>query len=189
MQFKQLGRQVFGAAKCDLQFSGPQRNAGGKISEEKLKAGGRLAFVLPATALTGSRWAPIRELLLNNYDIEWVVVSHDERYRPPQQGLPGRNHVGFSESTRIAETLIVATKKRASGTRSPTHGTTRFVNLRHNPDEPIEAIAIAKAILAMKQAEASTSNEIIVGNVTLAWQHGGVPLPSPIECKSQSSLD
>ena len=63
------------------------------------------------------------------------------------------------------------------------------MNLRHNPDEPIEAIAIAKAILALKQAEASTSNEIIVGNVTLAWQHGGVPLPSPIECKSQSSLD
>ena len=37
------------------------------------------------------------------------------------------------------------------------------MNLRHNPDEPIEAIAIAKAILAMKHAEASTSNEIIVG--------------------------
>ena len=36
MQFKQLGRQVFGAVKCDPQFSGPQRNAGGKIPEEVL---------------------------------------------------------------------------------------------------------------------------------------------------------
>ena len=133
------------------------------LADEKLKAGGRLAFVLPATTLTGSRWAPIRKLLLNNYDIEWVVVSHDKRYRSARQGLPGRRHVGFSESTRIAETLIVATKKRASAIGNPSHGITRFVNLRHNPDEPIEAIAIAKAILAMKQADAGSNKEIIVG--------------------------
>ena len=37
------------------------------------------------------------------------------------------------------------------------------MNLRHNPDEPIEAIAIAKAILAMKQADAGSNKEIIVG--------------------------
>ena len=74
---------------------------GGKIPEEKLKAGGRLAFVLPATALTGSRWDPIRELLLNNYDIEWVVVSHDERYRPPRQGLPGRVLLGSEWANRL----------------------------------------------------------------------------------------
>ena len=34
--FLPLCRQVFGAAKCDPQFSGPQRNAGGKIPEEVL---------------------------------------------------------------------------------------------------------------------------------------------------------
>ena len=38
------------------------------LADEKLKPGGRLAFVLPATALTGSRWAPIRNLLANKYD-------------------------------------------------------------------------------------------------------------------------
>ena len=35
-EFKQLGGQVLGAAKCDPQFPGPQRNAGGKILEEAL---------------------------------------------------------------------------------------------------------------------------------------------------------
>ena len=35
-EFKQLGSQVLGAAKCDPQFPGPQRNAGGKIPEEAL---------------------------------------------------------------------------------------------------------------------------------------------------------
>ena len=135
------------------------------LADEKLKVGGRLAFVLPATALTGSRWARIRKLLLDNYKIEWVVVSHDKRYRSARQGLPGRRHVGFSESTRIGETLIVATKKRPS--TSTADGTTRFVNLRHNPDEPIEAIAIAKAILAMKHGDAGASNEIVLGR--RAW--------------------
>ena len=35
-EFKQLGSQALGAAKCDPQFPGPQRNAGGKILEEAL---------------------------------------------------------------------------------------------------------------------------------------------------------
>ena len=137
------------------------------LADEKLKPGGRLAFVLSATALTGSRWSPIRRLLLDNYDIEWVVVSHDKRYRSKRKGLPGRLWVGFSESTRTAETLIVATKKRATGRGRKARSTTRFVNLRHNPDEPIEAIAIARAILAMKNTQATGSNEILVGQ--RAW--------------------
>lgn len=131
------------------------------LADEKLKPGGRFAFVLPATALTGSRWAPIRKLLLENYNIEWVVVSHDKRNRPKRQGLPGRRYVGFSESTRIAETLIVGTKKTSSGGH-PNRGSTRFVNLRKNPDEPIEAIAIARAILAKKETKGTTSHEIII---------------------------
>ena len=135
------------------------------LADEKLKPGGRLAFVLPATALTGSRWAPIRKLLLDKYDIEWVVVSHDERNRTARRGLPGRRYVGFSESTRIAETLIVATKAANPGDHSKRSGVTRFVNLRRNPDEPIEAIAIARAILSMKTRPGSRPNkEIAIGS-------------------------
>ena len=137
------------------------------LADEKLKPGGRLAFVLPATALTGSRWAPIRKLLLAGYEVEWVVVSHDKRNRPARKGLPGRRYVGFSESTRIAETLIVATKKHADTRKDSSQGTTRFVNLRENPDEPIEAIAIGRAILAMKEPGPTGSNEIAVG--ARAW--------------------
>ena len=121
------------------------------LADERLKPGGRLAFVLPLTALTGSRWASIRELLIDNYDIEWVVVSHDNRNRPAKGKLPGRRYVAFSESCRIAETLLVATKKSPpSGSKRSTLPITRFVNLRQNPDEPIEAIAIARALLTLK---------------------------------------
>ena len=71
------------------------------LANEHLKIGGRLAFVLPATVLTGSRWLPIRELLLDRYDVEWVVVSHDSRNRTARAGLPGRRYVAFSESTGV----------------------------------------------------------------------------------------
>ena len=117
------------------------------LAHEKLKPGGRLAFVLPATALTGSRWGPVRELLARDFDVEWVVVSHDARSRHAKANLPGRLHSGFSESTRIAETLIVATKKAEA--QSAGNGFARFVNLRRNPDEPIDAMAVTRALLAL----------------------------------------
>ena len=134
------------------------------LADERLKRGGRLAFVLPATALTGSRWAPIRELLLDKYDVEWVVVSHDDRTRSVKGNLPGRLYVGFSESTRMAETLIVATKK-PSTVRHDRARLTRFVNLRRNPDEPIAAMAIVRALLALKTPSRSRrSVEVSVGS-------------------------
>ena len=114
------------------------------LADAAVKLGGRLALVLPATALTGSRWASIRTRLLERYAIEWVIVSHDSRYRSKTRTLPGRRFVAFSESTRIAETLIIATRR----TDRDEHERTRFVNLRRTPDEPIEALAITRMLLS-----------------------------------------
>lgn len=130
---------------------------------EKVRAGGRIAFVLPATVLTGSRWRPIRELLLEGFSVDWVVASHDPRSRHARGGLPGRLFVAFSESTRIAEALIVATKKGYQD--ADRVGQTRFVNLRRNPDEPIEAMAVARALLASSfSLPANGRQEITVGD-------------------------
>ena len=118
------------------------------LAGEKVKSGGRVAFVLPATALTGSRWSPIREMLLKDFDVDWVVASHDARNRHGKGSLPGRRFVAFSEATRIAETLIVATKKGYEA-KSSSHRT-RFVNLRRTPDEPIEAMALARALVGAR---------------------------------------
>ena len=141
------------------------------LADERLKPGGRLAFVLPATALTGSRWAPIRELLLDKYDVQWVVVSHDDRNRSARGNLPGRLYVGFSESTRMAETLIVGTKKPSTA-RNGRAPLTRFVNLRRNPDEPIAATAIVHALLALKTPPRSRrSVEVSVGPTIWGEMH------------------
>lgn len=134
------------------------------LASERVRVGGRIAFVLPATALSGSRWSSIRELLLEKFHVEWVVVSHDARNRPKRKGLPGRRFVGFSESTRIAETLIVAT--RTSNGRDPSGLRTRFVNLRRNPDEAIDSMAIARSLLAQASSEwASRQTELVIGDV------------------------
>ncbi len=117
------------------------------LADEALDIGGRLAFVLPATMLTGSRWAPIRRLLLSKYAVEWVIVSHDLRNRSAKKGLPGRRLVSFSESTRIAEVLIVATRRRSG---RPTGICACFVNLLRNPDEPIEALGLTRKLLALR---------------------------------------
>lgn len=133
------------------------------LASEKVKAGGRIAFVLPATALTGSRWSPIREMLVRDFHVEWVVVSHDVRSRHATERLPGRLFVAFSESTRIAETLIVATKK---GYEAANAGRcTRFVNLRRNPDEPTEAMALASALLeSLRLAPGADQQELRLGD-------------------------
>lgn len=152
------------------------------LAHERVKRGGRLAFVLPATALTGSSWARIRKMLLDNYRIDWVVVSHDSRNRTKTKNLPGRRFVGFSESTRIAETLIVATR---IGPSTPRDGYVRFVNLRSNPDEPIEAMGLVQALLAMRPPSGRiASREIVVGSgvwgeVSFATQSGLDSKPWP----------
>ena len=132
---------------------------------ERVKLGGRVGLVLPATALTGSRWAQIRSKLLDEFDVEWVVVSHDSRNRPARGGLPGRRWVAFSESTRIAETLVVATRRQAG---TAPDGLTRFVNLRRNPDEPIDAMAVTRALLASAREGGGQADEIAFGDVVWA---------------------
>ena len=116
------------------------------LAKEKVRVGGRLAFVLPATALTGIRWAPVRRMLLEEFEVDWVVVSHDVRSRHAHSAFPGRLFVGFSESTRIAEALIIATRRSRDSNGDRRHSV-RFVNLRHNPDDAINAMEVARALL------------------------------------------
>ena len=148
------------------------------LADEALNIGGRLAFVLPATMLTGSRWAPIRRLLLSKYAVEWVVVSHDLRNRSKKKGLPGRRLVSFSESTRIAEVLIVATRRQHRDRKS---SRACFVNLSRNPDEPIEALGLTRKLLALRDGLAPLGPAAIeIGETTwgnaVSVPQGDLPL-------------
>jgi len=105
------------------------------LADEALSNRGTLACVLPAVVWTGNSWRGVRKMWAERYHIDWVVLSHDKRYRPKSHGTQGRYYVSMSESTSLAETLIVARRHAGDETRRPT----KIVNLAHNPTHPIDA--------------------------------------------------
>lgn len=80
------------------------------LANQHLRKDGHLAIVLPAVILTGSSWSAIRQLLAQEYTIDYIITSHDPRVRGRTSSIPGRRFCSFSESTTISEVLIVATK-------------------------------------------------------------------------------
>lgn len=69
------------------------------LGDLHVKDGGRLALVLPSAALGRDTWQGIRDILLERYDIEHLMINW-------VAGKPA-----FSESTALREVLIVARKK------------------------------------------------------------------------------
>lgn len=104
-----------------------------------VKEGGKIAFVLPKSFLSGVSWFLARTLILNKYDLEYVVVSYD-----------GEKGYNFSESTSLSETLIVA-RKRAKGEMSG--GKTTFVILLRKPETSLEARALAYRVARIGRDE------------------------------------
>ena len=139
------------------------------LADQVLTQGSRLAFVLPYTVLTGTSWRPIRKMLQEKYRVEWVVVSHDRRSRGKKKGFLGRVWTSFSESTTMSETLIVATKK----VRKHESYTTKFLNLRINPDTPIDAHSLLNRLKRYRSSEGV--QEIVLGDQS--WGEI-VPVPS-----------
>ena len=96
-----------------------------------VKPGGRIALVLPVTALSGESWRDIRETLASQYEIEYVVSSHDPDLR------------SMSYDTAIAEILLVA--RRLRDTENPT-GRGMFVNLWRTARQDTDALALVRAV-------------------------------------------
>ena len=66
------------------------------LADRMVNPGGRIALVLPVTALFGESWREIREMLSSKYELEFVVSSHDPAL------------LSMSYDTAIAEALLVA---------------------------------------------------------------------------------
>ncbi len=103
------------------------------LADRLVKPGGRIALVLPVTALFGESWREVRRMLSSRYEVEFVVSSHDPKL------------LTMSYDTAIAEALLVA--RRLSVTESPT-GRGRFVNLWRAPYLETDALALVRAVNA-----------------------------------------
>jgi hypothetical protein len=132
-----------------------------------IRAGGRIALVLPKALLSGPAWKKTRMLLLKNYQMEYIVASHDaERWN-------------FSESTDLSEVLLVARKKGESN-ESEDQKPVVIVNLWRNPTTSFEALAVAQAVLTGTPPDVAdgqgaltcTLGEQKFGEVvSLPWEH------------------
>ena len=103
------------------------------LANLKLKKGGILAFVIPATFASGDGWANARKILEENYkDIIVVSIANAKK-----------GESAFSADTSIGEVLIIGTKKQeCNSIGSPV----TYVNLPNRPVSILEAMWFAKAI-------------------------------------------
>ncbi len=101
------------------------------LANNMVKKDGTIALVLPMTALQGTSWQKVRQLIADHYsDVTMLTIA-----------AAGQDDQSFSASTGMAETLIVARK-----TPDRPAGRGLFVSLKRRPDSEMEAIEIARAI-------------------------------------------
>ena len=102
------------------------------LANVKLKPGGILAFVIPATFASGNSWANARNIIDQYYE-DVLVVS----IATAEDG-----GAAFSADTSIGEVLVIGTKKIDTSASTPV----TYVNLPHRPNSILEAMWFAKAI-------------------------------------------
>jgi len=98
-----------------------------------IREGGKLATILPATAVIGSgrTWTQVRAKIEADFDLETVIVSRE------------RGRVNFSEDTMLQECILIARKRKAG--EAP-RNTAMFVVLHKNPATVNAALATVQAI-------------------------------------------
>ena len=122
------------------------------LADRMVKPGGRIALVLPVTALFGESWREVRQMLASRYEIEFVVSSHDPAL------------LAMSYDTAIAEALLVARRLREG--EAPT-GRGRFVNLWRAPYQETDALALVRAVNAVSSTPVLRSDGPPVGGSPL----------------------
>ena len=108
------------------------------LAFKRVKEGGKIAFVLPKSLLTGVSWFLARNLLFREFHPEHVVVSYD-----------AENGYNFSESTSLSEVLVVARKRK----NTEENEATTITILCKKPSTSLEARALALRILKSKDGE------------------------------------
>ena len=112
------------------------------LAHAKVKSGGVVAFVLPATFTVSSAWSKARDLLSRYYE-EIVVVSI---------AAHGSTDRAFSDDTAMAEVLVVAVRRAAGEEKSERQvgdeekGMVTWVGLADRPATVVQSLEVASAI-------------------------------------------
>ena len=101
------------------------------LADRMLKRNGKMAFVLPVTAITGSSWQNVRKLWAEEYHNVLVITIADAL----------TENCAFSADTNMAECFVIATKGKSKNT-----GRASFICLKRCPNGELEAQEIGKMI-------------------------------------------
>ena len=104
------------------------------LADKYLKPEGRIGLVLPKSVLSGESWRKVREKLLSDYHIEYIISSFE-----------APNDWNFSENTDLSEVLLVARKLKETNKDRKYY--TFFVNLWKKPRNEIESIFIGSQLV------------------------------------------
>ena len=113
------------------------------LAHLKVKPGGTVAFVLPASFAAGSGWRKMRELIDREYEDVCVISSSagkDEDRR-------------FSSDTNMGEVLLIATRRAVPRNGSAPAPGWRWVNLAATPETVAEGLAMAADIAGSAEEE------------------------------------
>jgi len=110
------------------------------IADAKLKEGGTMGFILPATVATGDSWKGVRALISAGYGGVTLV------------GIRSSNDAesSFSADTGMSEVMLVAKKGRAQAPDPRM----RIVVLDRAPRTPVEGVEFGRSILGCAGARA-----------------------------------
>jgi hypothetical protein len=133
------------------------------LAEKHVKAGGRIAFVLPIALATGEAWGPIRQLIADKFHLEVVITSHDSD-RP-----------NFSENTDLSELLFIARRL----VKKEKAGATVYVNLWRNPRTIYEALDHATRISSEIISIAGKAGEVRIMRSSVGVLGEITSLPAP----------
>lgn len=121
------------------------------LANIKVKEGGVVALVLPATFASGESWSSARKLFEENFtDIIVVSIANSKT-----------GQTSFSADTSIGEVLIIAKKETKNVKRVLN---VDYVNLYHRPESIMEAYVIAQAISRRNSEKNFGTIEIGEGN-------------------------
>ena len=133
------------------------------LAHAKLRRGGCLALVLPASFVQGAAWMGARQLLEHEYrDLIIVGIATD-----------GSTDRAFSADTGMAEVLLLATRRPDEPGRDQCRA--MVANLRRRPETVLEAKLIADALESASRGD-DASGELTLGETSPAGSFLNAPL-------------
>jgi hypothetical protein len=139
------------------------------LADRKLKAGGKLALVMPLSLMAGDSWERSRALLAKNYsDLVLLSIS----------GARSED-MSFSADTGMGECIVVGRKAKAGSKRAT------FVVLKERPAYPLLGSSAAKQIRSLiagqnlrRLEDGPMGGSLLYSGDELIGQAMDAPLPS-----------